>query len=201
MKTPVIIFDFGGVIMQTYSRTPRHLWDTRLGLKIGTVEQIVHGSESWRKAQLGLISVDDYWQDVANQLGISQDALMQLQQDYFSGDKLDISIINLIKRLHNTGHTVALLSNDSTALRPKLTQLGIDSLFNPLVISAEIGVMKPDAAAYEAVLARVPCNAQDAIFIDDMPANIQGAEAVGMKGILYRPGMDLEAELANFLKN
>ncbi len=69
-----------------------------------------------------------------------------------------------------------------------------------MVISAEIGVMKPDAAAYQAVLERIPCKAADAIFIDDMAANIQGAEAVGMKGILYRQGMDLEGELVNFLK-
>lgn len=56
-----IIFDFGGVLMRTIDYTPRHKWDDRLGLPHGSVEKVVHGSESWRQAQVGQMELQGYW--------------------------------------------------------------------------------------------------------------------------------------------
>lgn len=185
--------------MKTVDPTPRWSWDDRLGLARGTIERVVHGSESWRQAQTGRLSDADYWQDVARQLKLSGAQLTQLQQDYFSGDQLDTQLIDYIREQRAAGFTVAMLSNDSRALYDKLTAHHITSLFDPLVVSVEIGVMKPDAAAYHAVLARLQRHAEETIFIDDMPANIEAAAAVGIHAVHYRAGMDLEAALRPLL--
>lgn len=186
--------------MQTRDYQFRHAWDDRLGLAHGSVERIVHGSESWRQAQRGAVSETDYWQDVAAQLRLTADQLDALQQDYFAGDVLDASIISMIHKLHADGHAIALLSNEVRSLRGKLDALGIADLFNPLVISAEIGVMKPAAEAYNAVLSRLQRPASETIFIDDMPVNIDAANALGIHGVLYRAGMDLETALTPVLE-
>jgi HAD superfamily hydrolase (TIGR01509 family) len=117
--------------------------------------------------------------------------VQQLSQDYFSADRLDENLIAYIRELRAEGHPVALLSNDSPALTDKLNALGIADLFKPLIISGNIGVMKPDAAAYQAVLAALGRAPNETIFIDDMPANVAGAQAVGMQAIRYIDGMDL----------
>jgi putative hydrolase of the HAD superfamily len=190
-----IVFDFGGVLMKTSDYAYRHQWDDRLGLPRGSVERVVHGSESWRLAQLGQVTLADYWQDVARQLDLSPDALAALQHDYFAGDMLDEALIAYIQQLRAAGHPVALLSNDSPALREKLQYLGIASLFDPLVISGDIGYMKPAPQAYQAVLDALQLPAHQAVFIDDMPANIAGAQAVGMHAIHYTPALDLQKVL------
>ena len=77
--------------------------------------------------------------------------------------------------------------------------VGIAALFDPLVISGEIGVMKPHAAAYEAVLTRCGRPASEVVFIDDRIENIDGARASGMHGIHYKAGMDLAAALQPLL--
>jgi FMN phosphatase YigB (HAD superfamily) len=92
-------------------------------------------------AQIGALSVEAYWADVAQQLALSAADLEQLKLDYFKGDHLDQPLITYIRQLRDWGHRVALLSNDSPALQPKLEALGIAPLFEPLVISAHIGVM------------------------------------------------------------
>lgn len=199
MTKRAVIFDFGGVLMKTVDPSPRLAWDRQLGLQPGHVERIVHGSASWRLAQTGQLPVEDYWQDVAQKLSLDETQLRQLQADYFSGDRLDADLIAYIRRLRTDGFTVALLSNDSPALRDKLTQLGIAELFDPLVISGEIGVMKPDAGAYDAVLARLQRPASEAIFIDDMPVNVEAARARGILTIHYVAGMDLPAALKDLL--
>jgi HAD superfamily hydrolase (TIGR01509 family) len=95
---------------------------------------------------------------------------------------------------------VGLLSNDSSALLDKLRTLEIDDLFDPLVISAVIGVMKPDARAFHVVLDRLKCSAERVIFVDDMPANISGAKAVGIHGIHYTTLPVLQKALEPLLK-
>jgi epoxide hydrolase-like predicted phosphatase len=196
---PALIFDFGGVLMRTIDYTPRHRWDEQLGLPLGSVERVVHGSESWRLAQIGAISPETYWSDVRQQLNLTSEQIRQLAIDFFSGDRLDHALVAYIQQLRAAEHRIALLSNDSPALLNKLHALEIANLFDPLVISAFIGVMKPDARAYQAVLDRLGIPASQAIFIDDLPRNVAGAQALGITSLHYttldRLRRDLDALL------
>ena len=209
-----LIFDFGGVIMKTRDHSPRLAWDERLGLSPGSrgvllggvpgvspgsVEAVVHGSDSWRKAQTGELSLDAYWDSVARDLKLNADQVRRLAQDFYSGDEVDTGVTDLIRQWRAEGHPLALLSNDSPALTEKLKSLNLDSLFDVVVISGLIGVMKPDARAYQAVLNHLQRPPETCIFIDDMPANVAGAEAVGLHGLHYRDGMNLRAALAPLL--
>ncbi len=200
MTKRAIIFDFGGVLMKTADRHPRYDWDERLGLPHGNVERIVHGSEIWRKAQIGAISPQDYWADIARQLDIEPETLPELKRDYFSGDQLDSTLIDYIHTLRSRGHTVALLSNDSVELMGKLQELEIANLFDPLVISAYIGVMKPDAGAYRAILKQLSRPPEETVFIDDMLANVAGARALNMHAIHYIDGINFPVALQPFLE-
>lgn len=195
-----VIFDFGGVLMKTVDYTPRHHWDDRLGLPRGAVESIVHGSAIWHKAQIGAVPVEAYWDAVGVQLGLAGDELLQLRHDFYAGDQLDQKIIDSIQRLRAKGHTVALLSNDSPELLGKLRLLGIDHLFTPLLISANLGVMKPDPAAYHAALEALQQPAAHCIFIDDRHDNVKAAQQLGIHAVLYRAGMDLCAALEPLLE-
>lgn len=194
-----VIFDFGGVLMKTVDHTPRLRWDARLGLPPGSVERVVHGSESWLRAQSGQLSTSAYWADVAAQLGLTADAVTQLAEDFYSGDQLDTTLIAIIHRLRADGHTVGLLSNDTAELLEKLTRLAVANVFSPLVISAQIGVMKPDIRAYQAVLQRLALPPDHVIFIDDRLENIAGARQAGLIGIHYVDGMDVAAALSPLL--
>lgn len=185
--------------MRTLDYTPRHRWDDRLTLPHGRVEQVVHGSESWKQAQTGSLSVTNYWDDVAKQLQLSQSEIQQLAHDFFSGDVLDQELVGYTRELKAAGYPIALLSNDSPALLEKLHHLQIADLFQPLVISALIGVMKPDPLAYQSVLTQLGYQAKNAIFIDDMPANIAGAEAVGIHAIRYVSFAPFKDELTTLL--
>jgi epoxide hydrolase-like predicted phosphatase len=195
-----LVFDFGGVIIKTVTQAPRWAWDERLGLERGSIERTVHNNDSWRRAQTGELPLADYWADIAQQLRHPIDDMQQLEADFYSGDQLDEEILTLIRNRKSAGQKIALLSNDSPALIPKLNRLGIASLFDPLVVSAHIGVMKPDPTAYKVVLERLAHPAADTVFIDDMPANVDGARAVGMVGIHYTPSRDLGQELRPYFQ-
>jgi len=185
--------------MQTRDYRYRHAWDARLNLPLGSVERVVHGAESWRSAQRGQISEAEYWRDVAQQLALDAQDIPTLQREYFAGDVVDSTLTAYLQARRAEGHTIALLSNEVRSLREKLDAHALTPLFDIIVISAEIGVMKPDPAAYHAVLKALGRPAHETVFIDDMPANIDAANALGIQGVLYRAEMDIAATLAPLL--
>ena len=75
----------------------------------------------------------------------------------------------------------------------------IADVFDELIISAEVGVAKPDAGIYELTLERLNVAPSEAVFVDDFPRNIAGAQAVGMKAIHFRDSNQVRAELDRLL--
>ena len=195
-----IIFEWGGVLMRTHDRARRHAWDARLGLPLGSVERVVHGSEAWLRAQRGNLTDEAYWQAVARELGLDAVALSQLQVDFYADDHLDGDLMAFIRELRANGVKVGLLSNNSAALLDELAALGVADAFDSCVISAVTGIMKPDPAAYHAILNALDISPERALFIDDTLANVEGARAVGMVAVLYRPDVSLRAIVTDWLE-
>ena len=67
--------------------------------------------------------------------------------------------------------------------------------FVDVVVSGDERLLKPEAAIYRLLLSRNGLDPERAVFIDDSAANIAGAEAVGMRGHLFRDPEQLETAL------
>ncbi len=194
-----LIFDFEGVLIRTEDYSPRHAWDERLGLPIGSVERAVHHSDLWIQAQLGRISDAAYWRGVAELLYMRGDDINELRHDYFRGDRLNYRLLDYIRELRGAGYATALLCNESLRFEDRLCELGIRDLFEPVVVSALIGVMKPDPTAYRVVLQELRIAPREAVFVDDSLTHVRGAQAVGLHTILFRPETNLRDDLKPYL--
>ena len=61
----------------------------------------------------------------------------------------------------------------------------IDELFDVVIDSSEVGMRKPSRAIYELTLERLGGVAPDeAVFLDDVASNVEGAQAAGLHGIV-----------------
>jgi HAD superfamily hydrolase (TIGR01509 family) len=105
--------------------------------------------------------------------------------------------VALMRRLKAAGRPVYALSNFAT-VKFALARQMFDFLneFDTAVISGHVGVVKPDPRIYKLLFERVGRPARELLFVDDSAANVRAAEALGMAAIHYRPGVDLERELA-----
>lgn len=195
-----IIFDVGGVLLRTHDWSGRHGWDERLGLSHGRVEHTFFNSDLGREAQHGRVTTDQHWHNVAQRLGVPREQLPQLRADFWAGDQLDWSLLQLIQQLKEAdGYQTGIISNAPDDLRHVLTvEFSVAHLFDLIVVSAEEGLMKPDPAIYERTLQRLGRLAHEAIFIDDSPINIAGAQAVGLHTLLYTTDLDIAAALAQW---
>ncbi|MFC1610275.1 HAD family hydrolase [Myxococcota bacterium] len=91
---------------------------------------------------------------------------------------------------------VGILSNDSLEMaRARRTKFGFDELFSPVFISAELGVAKPDRRIFEHVVQKIQLMPAECVFIDNRQDNVDGAAAVGMRGILFENAEQLSSDL------
>lgn len=184
-RIEAVIFDYGGVLARTVDPAPRAAWERDLGLAPGALTSTVHDRQLWVAAQNGSITSDAHWQAVGEALGLSEAQLRELRASFYDGDVLNHELLACIDRLRQQDIALGLLSNFSTDLRGMLETQDLLRRFDHVAISAEIGVMKPDAAAYEVILGMLALPASVCVFIDDLPANVAAARALGIHGIVF----------------
>ena len=95
-----------------------------------------------------------------------------------------------------TGIRLAVLSNAPVSMGEYVRRQQWARLFDRIVISGEIGLIKPDAAIFAHLLRDLAAPADRVAFTDDLPENIAGAEAAGIRGIVFRGAGPLRSALA-----
>jgi putative hydrolase of the HAD superfamily len=107
-----------------------------------------------------------------------------------SGVHLHEDSLPTVRELRARGVRTALVSNCSHSTRPVVDRLGLEEEFDAVILSFEVGSMKPDASIYQTALERVGGVAPaDAVFVDDQARYCDGAAAVGMDTrLILRPG-------------
>jgi putative hydrolase of the HAD superfamily len=68
-------------------------------------------------------------------------------------------------------------------------------LFEGAIVSAEVGLLKPQPEIYQSLLSQYALEASETVFIDDMPYNVKGAEAVGIAAIQFNSASQCEDAL------
>lgn len=179
-----VCFDFGGVLMRTVDPAPRRRLAERLGLPLETLVRVIFDSESARQASLGQIRAEQHWRQVMQDLGLPPQQAEPIATEFFQGDAMDEDLVAFIRSLRLVYRT-ALISNAWSDLRDFLIHQRIADAFDEIVVSAEVGLMKPDPRIYDLALQRLGVAPQEAVFLDDFGENVEAARAIGMHAIQF----------------
>jgi FMN phosphatase YigB (HAD superfamily) len=189
MLLPVLIFDFGNVVAYF---DYRRFFD-RLGARLGRTgesirTQLLEGGFSKLHApfESGLITPVAFAESVTAGLGVS------LPFEEFVRDWEDIFWLNepvsrLIASLDARGYKLILGSNTNAlhAANFRRKFAGTLDRFDALILSYEVGCMKPEARFYEACAKAAGVAPGSCVFIDDMAENVAGAKLAGMQSLQY----------------
>lgn len=111
---------------------------------------------------------------------------------------LDDQLVRLVQSL-KPHYKLGLLSNAPISLRGKLETLGIDVLFDEIIISSEIGCTKPSREAFMVAVDKLGVEPKETLFIDDNPANIEAAGKLGMQVVHYTSFNSAKEQLTDAL--
>jgi len=199
MTIHAVIWDLGGVLLRTEDPTPRERLAAKLGLTRRDLEDIFFNGDSGARAQRGEISAEQHRQNMRHEFNLSQSEMDEFWDLFWAGDRLDLDLVNFVRALRHSRRT-ALLSNAFSDLRAWITQQGrFEDAFDDMLISAELGMVKPDPRIYRIALNRLDIEPSQAIFIDDFTHNVEGAKSVGMHAIHFKDPVQVRIQLNTLL--
>lgn len=199
MPIRAVILDFGGVLVRFVDPHGQRKWEETLKMSEGELFAAVVESEASDHAMVGKISEDELWSHLGDSFKLDPQQLEELKQDFWRGQQVNTRLIQFIRDL-DTSLKTAILSNAWSDARQTFVQIfGMDQLVDTIIISAEEGVAKPDPRIYELAAARLGITPQEAIFIDDLKENVEGAKAVDMQAVHFENNAQALAEIRSFL--
>lgn len=193
-----IVFDFGGVLVQ-------YDFKAFFAKQLGSEEQA-----EWFLQHIlteennDLVDKEDkpfgeyiadwkrQWPDYIKAI----DALDKRYTDIFTGEVPGITA--LMQDLKARGYRILGLSNWSTKVFDVIRKY--PRPFNQLegsLISHEVHLLKPDVAIFDAFCQRFEVKADECLFIDDKPENIEGAKRAGFHGVVFTHTNQLRETLEN----
>ena len=133
-------------------------------------------------------------------LGLPLEMLPDFMAQFWSADVLNIQLADLIRSLRGR-YKIGLLSNAWSNMRQVLDErFHVADLFDELIISAEVGLAKPDPRIYHLAVQRLNVQPSETVFIDDMLKNVEAARLEGLHAIQYLDFEQMLAELNPLLE-
>lgn len=109
-------------------------------------------------------------------------------------------LMERVKELKATYKTSLLSNMGYDNLDEVFSEQQRKEMFHDVLISSEVGLIKPSRDLYELALERLGTAPEETIFIDDRLANVEGAQQLGMKTILFTGNKQFEQELVRILE-
>ncbi len=179
-----IVFDMGGVLIDFNPQ--RMLNDNFPPEYHSIIKEKVFQSIHWKNMDRGTESVDEA---IENMLpSIPSDARNKMRELILDreGQMPPLTEMTpIIKALHKDGYRLFVLSNCAKWFHEFKYTIPAIELFDGFLISADYELLKPEREIFELFLNKFNLSAEDCLFIDDSPANIEAAKSLGFKTFCF----------------
>ncbi|MEZ9762046.1 HAD family hydrolase [Vibrio splendidus] len=187
-----VVFDVGNVIVR---------WSPL------EITQLTFGNIADPEARALSIFQSAIWSDLNKGFLTENEAKLRYQQEldlsslecdhlFYYVKQTQILLYGSVDLIERVKHVVyALTDNVAEIVEYLKATYEFWPLFDGAVVSAELGVLKPQPEIYQALLSNNGLEASETVFIDDMPYNVEGAKAVGMARIQFIDAVQCENEL------
>lgn len=186
-----IVFDFGGVLFRWHPPSflarvwPQRVADEQAGVAVAR-EFFQAYSGDWGAFDQGLADWDSTASRIAARTGWPRAEVEQVMAAVPDELALNPGTVALMVDLKAAGHELHYLSNMPEPYADHLERSHpLQDWFVSGVFSGRVKQSKPTPAIFELALQRFGARAQDCLFLDDLPANVEAAQALGWQALLF----------------
>jgi epoxide hydrolase-like predicted phosphatase len=192
-KPIALVVDFGGVLTTSIWPAFAAFCEAE-GLEPETVRQLFRGDADALKLLRGLETGEledaEFEASFGALLGVAEPEGLIARM--FADLQPEVAMVDAVRAAGAAGLKTGLISNS--------WGLGIydrapTELFDAAVISGEVGLHKPQPEIYLLACERLEVEPGEAVFVDDLRENCDGAEAIGMTALLHRDAAETVAKL------
>lgn len=185
-----LIVDYGGVLSEPQRLESVEAMARRVGVSVDAFRAAYWQHRDPYDAGL---PAEEFWRRVLGTLGHPSEATGVLatvawliQGDVESWTHYREEVWGLIRSFRANGGRTAMLSNGVPEVMARIrSERTLDSWFEVVVVSCEVGYAKPDPRIYEICLSRLGVAANRALFVDDSFVNIEAAAKLGIQTLHF----------------
>ena len=192
----IAVFDLGGVLLDW---NPRHLYRKLFAGDEAAMEHFLATvcTHEWNRCQ----DAGRSFAEGGRLLTAEHPDKVELIDAY--GARFDEMIagpiagmVEILAELRDRGTPLYGLTNWSAETYPPARErFAFLSWFRGILVSGEVGVIKPDPRIFELLIERFAINPENAVYIDDVEANVAAAQSFGIHAIQFTTPARLRREL------
>jgi putative hydrolase of the HAD superfamily len=194
-----VIFDLGGVV---FDWNPDHIVARVQPVPElqAPLKQALFGHADWRLFDRGTLTEPELIERLQLRLGATRREVEAILDAVRNSLVEKPETIKLMRALQQQGTPLYCLSNMPASVYTHLRQRhNFWDAFSGIVISGEVQMMKPEPEVFVHLLSTFNLRAQECVFIDDLPANIESARRVGLQAIWFKDAAQCRRELDQIL--
>ncbi|MBX9654708.1 HAD family phosphatase [bacterium] len=196
MAIRTVLFDMGNVLVSfSHERMFAQLGEV-CGRTSEEVKQFLATTALANRFETGKVNANGFHAEIEQWVKrpVDQANLLRAGADIFW---LDTPMPDVLKQIKSQGIRLVLLSNtSSTHIEIVREQWSFLDEFDELVLSYEVGAMKPDAAIYRAALAKIKCDPSECFYTDDVAPYVEAGRSFGLQAEIFRDVPSLSHHLA-----
>jgi glucose-1-phosphatase len=179
------IFDLGNVIVDIDFKRVLGVWSKLSSVPLATLNARFTMGEVFQRHERGEISDEDFACQLSDEMGLSLsfEQFAEGWQTVFVA--LRPEVIAIMQKLREEGHRVVVLSNTNRLHCNHWSQHypEVAAAADSMYLSQDLGMRKPEARIYQHVLNAENTQAEQAVFFDDVDANILAANTLGIHAV------------------
>jgi putative hydrolase of the HAD superfamily len=192
MAIRAVIFDIGGVLEITPKLGVEAKWEPESGAGFNSLL-----SDVWRAGSVGTITLDQVHERLGEILGAGPDRVSAFLDDIWTEylGTLNVPLVEYWRALHGP-YATGIVSNSFVGAREREeAAYKFSELADFISYSHEVGVSKPGPLIYQTCLDALGVRAEEAVFLDDAPTCIEGAQTLGMHAVRFEDTAQAIAEI------
>ena len=190
MAIKCIIFDVGGVLLKEKIDVVHNVINKELGKKVFDRKDIHH-----KKSLMGKLTEKQLLAALSKKYRIPAVKLKRLSDEKFlkimKTNKGSLKIAKTLKK----NYTTCILSNVTPMHKKHEHMMEIYSFFDHVVLSCDIGAMKPSPKIFKIALKKLDAKPRECIYIEDREEFLDTPKKLGMNVILFKSANQLRKDL------
>jgi HAD superfamily hydrolase (TIGR01509 family) len=184
-----IIFDFFGVLASKDETSFRKKYLASDAQKNAAAQQL---NDQLGRGDLGY---NNYISALAALGGVERETVLQFTENYYPNSEL----LDYIRDTLKPSYKIGIISNAGQDWVLKILGEDYLKLFDDIVLSYKVGLIKPESEIYELSAKNLEVKAEECVFVDDILRYCQGAENTGMNTVWYQAFPDFKRDIETIL--
>lgn len=191
-----LLFDLGGVVMGLDWERMFASWSRDSGADASWLRSRFRLDDDYRRHECGAIDEHAYYESLRRMLGVElDDARMEAGWNAIFTEPI-APTVRIIESLE--GHIPMYAFSNTNVTHHRVWARRFEDALRPfrrVFVSCELGVRKPERAAFDAICREIGVQAGRVLFFDDTLENVEGARAAGLAAVHVRSPQDVEDAL------